>query len=106
MPAKGDKRIIKVNGQAIEAEFIGKGRFSTCYRVEDKVYSFTKNDAAKELINLFCNNNQHLPALNLLEDHGHICVYEMPFYFKLTKDNETAWKQYRALEKKVGKYRF
>lgn len=99
MPAKGDKRQIKLNGQRVEAEYIGKGQFSTCYRIDDKVYSFTKNDPSKELVNLFCDNNIHLPALHLFESHDdYIQVYEMPFYNKLTKDSEPAWSQYKALK--------
>ena len=99
MPAKGDKKQIKLNGQKVEAEYIGKGQFSTCYRIGNKVYSFTKNDPSKELINLFCDDNIHLPALHLFESYNdYTQVYDMPFYDKLTKDSEPAWSQYKTLK--------
>lgn len=95
---RGDKRTIEIDGQKFEAEYLGKGMFSTCYRVENTVYSFTNNDPGKEILNLWVNDSPHTPKLERHDDKGDKQVYSMPYYRTLNS-GDPAWEHYKKLKR-------
>lgn len=94
--------------ETIEAEFIGRGSFATCYRVDSMVYSYVnhgrvESDYSKEAISEFASDdNIHIPQIKKLGDYetglNSGILYSMPFYEKLTASHVTAWKQYNTLK--------
>jgi hypothetical protein len=93
----------KEDYKMIDARFIGRGAFATCYRDNDTVYSFIKtngdnSDYSKEAIALFANG-KHIPQIEKLggnvDESG--LVFKMPFYNRLNNTNPEAWRQARTL---------
>lgn len=90
---------IQLDGNWIEAEYIGKGLFSKAYRHGDRVILLTKNDYSKEAVSLFADTTlKHLPAIERHENFGVFQVFSMPFYRPLTKrDYPEAYEQWMEL---------
>lgn len=90
----------------IDAQFLGKGAFATCYHVnESVVYSFVKNgresDYSKEAISLFCNqNNPYIPKIDKLGIYGNDTgiLYSMPYYHPLKAQHKDAWHEFKTLK--------
>jgi hypothetical protein len=105
---KGDlKKITILDGWGepvkIEAEFLGRGDFATCYKVDEVVYSFVKQgeretDYSKEAAAEFAIG-EHLPDIEKIGtfDDGTM-LFKSKLYQPLTPEHKTAWKQFRILE--------
>ena len=100
-------QIPELNGNgftSIDAEYIGKGAFAKCYRVNNTVYSFVKvseyelTDYSKEAVAEWASG-AHVPDIKKLgysEDENYL-VYSMPYYQPLTAKCGKAWKQAKKL---------
>lgn len=93
------------NGKKTEVEYLGKGRFSTCYKTSDTVYTFTnEHDYSKEAISMWCDTEiKHIPKIEYVGDSGLQRVYKMPLYKKLMAKNKKAWEQYKELQRAENK---
>jgi hypothetical protein len=93
--------------ESVDAVYIGRGSFATCYRVGDSVISFVKvsdnfdrSDYSKEIISLIDSDNVHIPQIEKLgysEDYNYM-IFKCPFYSPLKADNVKAWRQYKKLK--------
>jgi hypothetical protein len=105
---KGDLRMITIldgwgEPVKIEARFLGRGSFATCYEVDGVVYSFVKQqrretDYSKEAIAEFAIG-EHLPEIEKIGvfDDGTM-LFKSKLYQPLTPKHKTAWRQFRILE--------
>lgn len=101
----GDIRTIKVDGKPLQASYLGKGHYATCWRVGDTVYSFVKEepetgDFSKEALALWGPDHPQAPQYTRHDsDSECVGVYSCPFYEPLTPKHEGAWKEFRYLAK-------
>jgi len=95
--------------ESIDAVFIGRGAFATCYRVDSIVYSFVNTsgrhvDLSKEAVAYFTDEeNIHIPKIEKLGDYDkgvkdYGIIFKMPYYEKLTASHKIAWNQYKTLK--------
>ena len=101
---KGTVKTLRINGETLQAEYIGKGSFSRVYRVGDSVYIFLKlgpscenTDYSKEILKN-CAYSQHVPQIEYIDKTETHIIYKMPFYNKLTVGS-VAYKQAKILYK-------
>jgi len=97
---RGQITTITVNGERIRAEYLGKGHFSTGYRVGDLVYLFTKDDPLKEATTHM--SGVHVPIVKYVDytsnrNGDEIEIYTMPYYENITAAHKTAWAIFRIL---------
>jgi hypothetical protein len=87
------------NGETVEVERIGKGRFSTAWRNCAHVYLQTKeNDYGKEMYS-HLSPNKHLPAIEYAGEFGHTYkLYKAPLYQPLTAKHKQAWADFKTLQ--------
>lgn len=103
------KRIKILNGWGeefpIDARYLGRGAFATCYEADGFVYSFVKaNDAhnhtdySKEALSEWASglNVPEFEKMGIMEDGR--ALYKSPLYNPLTPKNKVAWNQFRILE--------
>jgi hypothetical protein len=82
----GKLRTIGLDGMLVNAEYLGKGLFSTAYRFGDTVILLTDGDSSKEAISLFADQSlKHMPQIKRHEDWKQYQVFTMPYYRPLTK---------------------
>jgi hypothetical protein len=100
---RGQKRIITVNGEKLEGEYLGAGLFCRgAYKVGDKVFLFVNDeDFSKEIYTHI--DNPHIPKCELVDNtQDDVNVWAMPYYERLSaKANPEAWKQFKALSRIV-----
>ena len=108
---RGDIKKITIMNQnraesTLEAAYLGRGSFVTCYEHEGIVYSFIKEnnnrefDYSKEGIAEWAdNNNIHVPDFNYMGtfDDG-TKLYTSPLYGDLKASHKIAWSQYKQLK--------
>src|SRR5579862_82599 len=106
---RGDPIQIKVRGQFLNATYLGKGLFTTAYRVGDIVYCYTNTDKMKEAIRE-CEG-VHIPQITL-EDTDCLFrriqydyVYSMPYYRNITSKDTEAWKILKECSRALGEAR-
>lgn len=95
--------------KSANAVFLGKGKFNTCWLVNDIVYCFVKHnynnhatDYSKEGISRWADSdNIHIPQLKKMGESecGKYMIYTMPRYQKLTAQSGNAWQQYKKLNR-------
>lgn len=104
---RGDAATITVDGKQLQATYLGKGKFTTAYRVGDTVYTFTdveSGDFGKEILSLHLYGEQ--AGLPPTQRHSDVAirgreyyVYSMPFIAPLTAASKQAWRDYKILAK-------
>ncbi len=88
------------NGETVEVERIGKGRYTTAWRNCSNVYLQTnEKDYGKEIVaRLRDEHNPHLPACEQLDSSESVHNwYRMPLYKPLTAKAGRAWDDYKVL---------
>lgn len=100
---KGDVRKIVVDGKAMEATFLGRGRYAKAFQHGETVYLFVKGCYMKNALTEFAESMPHLPAIvqhDSEEDRdGAVYVFSMPFYRTLTAGDIRAWADYKELKR-------
>lgn len=100
---------MRINNQ--EVVKIGKGAFSTAYRVVDsdvviiatKTQDDSANDNTKEIYTHI--DSKHVPYMATIDTKvympkvGHVNLYESRFYMPLSAKSRQAWSDYKALQK-------
>lgn len=107
---RGDHKTIVIDDVSMEAEYLGKGHYTTAYLVGTTVYCFTVEDEyMKDVICDWCDDMTHIPKIT---SHDDVCikekyfkVYSMPYYRDITKNDKAAWAIYKTL-KSVGETTF
>ncbi len=92
----------------LTGEYLGKGSFSTCFKVDSLVYSFVRTDKdhvdySKEAISQWAEENPHIPEFKNVGDFKNGEVYTSPLYNELTKKNKQAWSQYKLIASLANK---
>ena len=104
---KGQRVVIKLDGNKYSAIYLGKGLFSKAYIVQTSNGPYVllySTDYIKEVLALYADkSNPHVPKIWRYDTN----IYLMPYYRPLTLKYRVAWKEYRTLEKlwKRAKYK-
>jgi len=92
----------------VNAQFLGRGMFATCYQVDDKVYSFLKYpdrgevDYSKDAIYEWADSdNRHIPDFRRM---GYVSndtqiLYTSSLYESLTSKHVNAWNDYKIINR-------
>jgi hypothetical protein len=97
---KGQLKTITLAGANVQAQFLGRGRYTTAYKVGGLVYCFTKDiDVSKEVLRNI--EMLHIPDITDLGAAGESAkLYRMPYYADISRTTSPeAFKQFRAIEK-------
>jgi hypothetical protein len=89
------------NGDKVEVERIGKGRYTTAWRNCSSVYLQTnEKDYGKEIVCRAAHSkNPHIPVCTQLESEGSMYNwYKMPLYQPLTAKSGKAWQDFKVLK--------
>lgn len=100
----GDSRTLTIDGNSVNATYLGKGRHATAYRFGDTVYLYVAEDEyMKDVIadGLWDTDSPHIPKI---AKHGDVMirgqwrkVYSMPFSRTIKASDGEAWKGLRTL---------
>lgn len=98
------KRTLVIDGQSIEATYLGHGLFCKAYRHGETVFVLCDGDYSKECIALFVDKGlRHIPQITRHEDFKGYQVFSMPFYRRVTKKHTPeAYRLWRRLPHVVG----
>jgi hypothetical protein len=72
---RGDKRVKTINGEKLEMEYLGQGKFCTAWHKGDDVYLFVKEDPdrgdySKECLSTGWASGKHVPAMEQIGQAG------------------------------------
>lgn len=102
---KGQWTTIKLDGQRLDAEYLGKGKFATAYRVGSDVLLYVRRGCYGKEILAHCAESPHIPPCERVETQNgppgvdwDINVYRMPFYEGLRPRTE-AWAIMKELQR-------
>jgi hypothetical protein len=95
-------RLTLPNGESVEVERIGRGRYTTAWKNSHYVYLQThEKDSSKDLLS-HLPDNKHLPKVERLGDFGRnspFRLYREPLYMPLTAKCGDAWSQFKELKR-------
>lgn len=96
---KGEIRTMEIDGKERQVSFLGKGRFSTCWAENDRVWCYS-NDVAKECLALWGEDIKHVPQWKVVDHLGYnqIHLYKGTLYEPLMAKDKEAWQQFKILK--------
>lgn len=94
------------NVTLIDAEYIGKGQFCTCYHADGIVYSYLKKsdspdgiDYSKIAVAEWTEDNIHIPEFKIYGETESHYILTSPLYDNLSPAYTRAWNQFKILQR-------